>query len=319
MARISRVLAPNPGPYTLEGTNAWIVGARPSLVIDPGPDDADHMRELVREAEPVGAILLTHHHPDHAPGAARLSDETGAPVLAFRPLADERKLSDGGIVPAGGAVVQALHTPGHTPDHLVFFEPESGALFTGDAVLGRGTSVIDPPEGDMTAYMRSLSAMLALAPRVIYPGHGPAVWSAMEKLREYVDHRKYREREVLAALEDGPATAEELVPRIYSQYPKELHAAAARSALAHLLKLVRDGRAVRVGRVGRPGDERFAVASGSTCEQCGRPVRSGSKLCDRCGIDVLQEAPPPAGPGAESGSAAQGEPPSEPAGGKATA
>jgi glyoxylase-like metal-dependent hydrolase (beta-lactamase superfamily II) len=294
MPPILRVLAPNPGLFTLEGTNTWIVGARPSLVIDPGPDDPEHAREIHREAYPVGAILLTHHHPDHAQGAALLADQTGAPVLAFRPTAVERKLADGAIVPGGGVILHAVHAPGHTPDHLVFFERESGALFTGDAVLGRGTSVIDPPEGDMTAYMRSLSVMVALAPRVIYPGHGPAVWSAVQKLREYVDHRKDRERQVLAGLENGARTAEELVPRIYPEYPEELHPAAARSVLAHLLKLAREGR---VARVGRPADERFALASGAACERCGRPVVPGSKLCDRCGVAALQEAPPRTGGG----------------------
>jgi glyoxylase-like metal-dependent hydrolase (beta-lactamase superfamily II) len=290
VTRIVRVLAPNPGPFTLEGTNTWIVGARPSLVIDPGPEDPGHVREVRREAEPVGAILLTHHHPDHAPGAALLADQTGAPVVAFRPEAEESKLRDGAILPGGGATLRAVHTPGHTPDHVVFFEPGSGALFTGDAVLGRGTSVIDPPEGDMAAYLRSLSVMLSLAPRVIYPGHGPAVWSAGEKLREYVEHRKDRERQVLAGLKEGPHTAEELVPLIYQEHPKELHPAAARSVLAHLLKLAREGR---VARVGRRSDDRFALAAAATCERCGRPA-VGSRLCDRCGVALLQEAPPAA-------------------------
>jgi len=306
--RILRVLAPNPGPFTLQGTNTWIVGARPSLVIDPGPDDPEHVREVHRESEPVGAILLTHHHPDHAPGAALLADRSGAPVLAYRPMANERKLAGGAIVPGGDAILRAVHTPGHTPDHLVFFERESGALFTGDAVLGQGTSMIDPPEGDMAAYMRSLSIMLSLAPRVIFPGHGPAVWSAVEKLREYVDHRKDREKQVLAELEEGPRTAEELVPGIYSDYPQELYPAAARSVLAHLLKLAREGR---VTRIGRPVEERFALASGASCERCGRPVMPGSRLCDRCGVAALQEAPPATGRTREAGGGAHIRPSSE--------
>jgi glyoxylase-like metal-dependent hydrolase (beta-lactamase superfamily II) len=312
--RVLRVRAPNPGPFTLEGTNTWIVGVRPSLVIDPGPDDREHIREVRREADPVGTILLTHHHPDHAPGAAALARDTGAPVLAFRPEAEEHNLQRGTLLPAGDAVLEAIHAPGHSSDHMVFFERETGALFTGDAVLGRGTSVIDPPEGDMSAYMRSLSDMLALAPKVIYPGHGPSVWNAMAKLREYMDHRKERERQVLAALEEGPLSPEELVPGIYADYPEELHPAAARSVLAHLLKLVRDGRAARMGR-GR--NERFALASGSACERCGRPVAPGSKLCDRCGIAALQEGPPASGRAPDSGGPAQGDPP-ETSGGSGT-
>jgi glyoxylase-like metal-dependent hydrolase (beta-lactamase superfamily II) len=313
--RILRVLAPNPGPFTLEGTNTWIVGARPSVVIDPGPDDQGHVHEVQREAEPVGAILLTHHHPDHAPGAALLAARTGAPVLADRPGPNEHRLMAGTLVPAGGATLRAVHTPGHTPDHFVFLEPESGALFTGDAVLGRGTSMIDPPEGDMAAYLRSLSHMLALNPRVIYPGHGPAVWSAMDKLNEYVAHRKDRERQVLTALEGGPATAEALVPSIYSEYPKELYPAAARSVLAHLLKLAREGR---VERVGRPAEERFALASGASCERCGRPVARGSRLCDRCGVAALQEGPTRSSLTGELGEGPHGRPPPETAGDGAT-
>ena len=306
MPRVLRVRAPNPGPFTLEGTNTWIVGARPSLVIDPGPDDREHLREVRRAADPVGTILLTHHHPDHAPGAVALGKDTGSPVLAFKPEGDEHKLQRGTLLPAGGALLEAIHAPGHSSDHVVFFERGTGALFTGDAVLGRGTSVIDPPEGDMTAYMRSLAVMLTLAPKVIYPGHGPSVWNAMEKLHEYVGHRKERERQVLAALEEGPISPEELVPRLYADYPEELHPAAARSVLAHLLKLVRDGRASRIGR-GR--NERFALASGSACERCGRPVAPGSKLCDRCGIAALQEGPPAGGPAPDSGRPAHGDPP----------
>jgi glyoxylase-like metal-dependent hydrolase (beta-lactamase superfamily II) len=288
MPTVTRILAPNPGPFTLEGTNTWIVGSGPSLVIDPGPDEPTHQAAVARQASGVQAILLTHHHPDHAPGAPRLSDLTGAPILAFRPEPGEERLREGQILEAGAVRIRAIHTPGHTQDHVVFLEEGSGALFTGDAVLGRGTSVIDPPEGDMALYMKSLSRMLGLASRVIYPGHGPALWSPDEKLREYVAHRRLREEQVIEGLAKASSTPQELVESIYQDVPRELHPAAARSVLAHLLKLEREGLAVRVGP---RSDERFAASSPRACARCGRPAHAGSILCDRCQLSLLQETP----------------------------
>jgi glyoxylase-like metal-dependent hydrolase (beta-lactamase superfamily II) len=254
---VIRVLAPNPGLFTLEGTNTWVVGAGPSLVIDPGPTDQRHIDAVADEARPVAAILLTHHHVDHAAGAAALSRATGAPILAFRPEEGERPLAGGQRIEAGDVVLRPMRTPGHSRDHVVFHDPASGSLFTGDAVLGRGTSVVDPPDGDMADYLRSLDTMLSLAPRVLYPGHGPVVEAALDKLREYIEHRHMRERQVLQALKDAgaPRTPEELVPEIYGDYPQEIHSAAARSLLAHLIKLEGEGRVARKGRSG----ERFVV------------------------------------------------------------
>ena len=286
--RIIRVLAPNPGPYTLEGTNTWIVGLNHTFVIDPGPDESEHIDAVRREAGAIEAILLTHHHLDHAPGAARLAALSGAPVLALRPEEGEHQIWDGEVLEAGGTTLRVVHAPGHTQDHVVFHDPSSGALFTGDAVLGRGTSVVDPPDGDMGAYMRALSAMISLSPRVIYPGHGPVVWSAIPKLEEYVRHRKEREDQVLAALEHGAETPEDIVPRIYEEYPPELYPAAARSVLAHLLKLEREGR---VSRAASPREARFRLASAHACAQCGRPARQGAQLCPQCSLGLLQEKP----------------------------
>lgn len=286
--RIVRVLAPNPGPLTLDGTNTWVVGEHPSLVIDPGPEDAGHLREILREAHGVAAVLLTHRHPDHAPGAGALATATGAPVLGFRPEPGEGRLRDGQVIEGGGVRLTAVHTPGHTPDHVVFLEPSSRALFTGDAVLGRGTSVVDPPEGDLAAYLRSLRSMLALDARTIYPGHGPVVWSATAKLEEYLEHRAERERQVLEALAAGSRTPEELVGEIYADYPADLHAFAARSMLAHLLKLEAEGRAARAGARTK---NRFEAATPSACARCGRPALPRSKLCRRCSLEMLQEGP----------------------------
>lgn len=298
--RVLRVLAPNPGPYTLDGTNTWIVGERPAFVIDPGPDDPDHISAVRREAEPIGGILLTHHHPDHAPGAPALSASTGAPVLAARAMGDERPLSDRMRIPVDGDALLAIATPGHSSDHMAFYLEGKSALFTGDAVLGRGTSIIDPPEGDLALYLRSLTAMLSLRPAILYPGHGPAVWDGVGKLKDYLDHRRQRELQVLQGLGEGPSTPGELVMRIYVGYPEELLGPAARSILAHLLKLEGEHR---VKRVGRRGEERFELADPASCARCGRVAPSGATLCGTCSLAALQEAPttggidsrPPAG------------------------
>lgn len=286
--RIIRVLAPNPGVYTLEGTNTWVVGRDPALVIDPGPEERAHLAEVRRAAGAVGAILLTHDHPDHAPGGAALARETGAPLHAFRPPPGGARLRDGQEVRVGAVGVTAVHTPGHTPDHVAFLIRDEGILFTGDAVLGRGTSVIDPPEGDLAAYLRSLRRMLELRPRLLYPGHGPVVLDAPGKLREYLDHRAMREDQVLAALRSGRDTIPAMVEEIYGGYPPEVRSLAERSVLAHLLKLEAEGR---VARRGSGDGARYAEAEPRTCERCGRPVRGRTRLCRRCSLEVLQESP----------------------------
>jgi glyoxylase-like metal-dependent hydrolase (beta-lactamase superfamily II) len=288
--RVVRVLAPNPGPFTLDGTNTWIVGENPAIVIDPGPDDAGHLLSVLDAAGPIAAILVTHDHPDHEPGAARLSEIAGVPYRAHRPGPAGERLHDGEEIAAGQVTLRSVYTPGHSSDHVAFFLDSEGALFTGDAVLGRGTSVISPPEGDLSAYLRSLHDMQALGPRTIYPGHGPAVFDPRAKLQEYVDHRALREAQVIEALREGPRTPEEIVPGIYAgEVPEDLFPAAARSVLAHLLKLEHDGRAARV----RPANaNRFELVEAKVCERCGRtPAQPRARLCRRCSMEVLQEAP----------------------------
>jgi glyoxylase-like metal-dependent hydrolase (beta-lactamase superfamily II) len=293
MTRVVRVLAPNPGPFTLEGTNTWVVGAGPSVVIDPGPDDAGHILAVLEEAEPVAAVLVTHRHPDHAPGARRLSRASGAPVFAFRPEEDERRLAPDESVEAGEVRLRAIHTPGHTPDHLCFLLEGDRLLFTGDTVLGRGTSVIDPPEGDMAAYVRSLRVLRDLEPATIYPGHGPVVFTPKGKLEYYLRHRAEREEQILSVLTGRPRRAEDMVAEVYgTEVSEEMHPAAARSVLAHLLKLEREGRVVRTGL---HRDERFALVRPKECARCGRPTVPGSRYCRRCGLSALQESPAPEG------------------------
>ncbi|HEX6231363.1 MAG TPA: MBL fold metallo-hydrolase [Actinomycetota bacterium] len=287
MLPIVRVLAPNPGIRELEGTNTWVVGRAPAIVIDPGPDDEGHLREVERTAGRVGAIVLTHDHPDHAPGASPLSVASGAPVHAMRPPDGGEKIRDGQTISSGGASLVAVATPGHSPDSVSFHIPEEGALFTGDTVLGRGTSVLDPPEGELAAYLRSLRRMRELEPRTIYPGHGPTVLRAVEKLDEYLEHRAMREEQVLAGLADGPRSPDELVPGIYGDYPPEVHDLAARSVLAHLVKLEAEGR---VEKATKGGVARFRRSEPRACERCGRPVRGRGRLCGPCSLAVLQES-----------------------------
>ncbi len=292
MIRVVRVLAPNPGPFTLEGTNTWIVGENPAVVIDPGPDEAGHLLAVLDAAGPIGVILVTHDHPDHAPGAARLAVAATAPVRAARTPNGDDRLRNGERIEVGRTTIQAVATPGHTQDHVAFFLEGERALFTGDVVLGRGTSVIDPPEGDVAAYLRSLRTMLALDATTIYPGHGPAVFGAKAKLEEYLAHREERERQILEALGDGAHTPEEIVRAVYAKdTPPEMFPVAERSVLAHLLKLEREGRAARVGKA---SDNRFEVSEVKTCQRCGqRPALPRSRYCGQCSMAVLQEGPRP--------------------------
>jgi glyoxylase-like metal-dependent hydrolase (beta-lactamase superfamily II) len=284
MLPVRRVLAPNPGVYTLEGTNTWIVGSEPSIVIDPGPDIPEHLDDVACLAGQVGAVLVTHDHPDHAPGALPFAQRMGAPLYAFR-VAGAEKLHAGQRVRAGALDLTAIHTPGHTSDHVAFVELGSGALFTGDAVVGRGTSFIDPPDGDLVQYLRSLRRMLELGPRTIYPGHGPVVLRAREKILEYLAHREERETQVLAALAEGSRTIAEMVEVIYSDQPKDVHPLAARSVLAHLLKLADEGRAERTGKT---DDGPWTASTPRTCQRCGRPVRGKARYCNSCSLAMLQ-------------------------------
>jgi len=284
MVRIIRVLAPNPSVYTLEGTNTWVVGEGPTIVIDPGPDDPSHHAEVLRAAGIVAAVLVTHDHEDHGEGAIAFAARADAPVRAWR-VAGAESLRDGARTEVPGATLIAVHTPGHSSDHVAFFEPTERALFTGDAVLGRGTSFIDPPGGDLTAYLASLRTMLELHPRTIYPGHGPVVPDAPAKLHEYLAHRAEREEQVLAGLAEGDRHVGELVARIYEGYPPEVHALAARSVTAHLQKLQREGR---VEAQGRGATQTWIAVAPAACERCGRPVRGRGRYCPSCSLALLQ-------------------------------
>lgn len=211
-------------------------------VIDPGPDDDSHLAAINKRlaGATVGVVLVTHSHPDHLPLAERLAGPHHASVRRFP------ELGDGDVVRVGTLNVTALHTPGHSADHISFWLDGDRAAFTGDLILGRGSSMVMYPEGDVAAYLRSLDRLAALKPRMLFPGHWDPVTDAPGKIDEYRTHRLQREAQVLAEVKRGGGTADELTRRVYgSDLDEKLMVAAAMTLRAHLRKLVDDG-AVRV-------------------------------------------------------------------------
>ena len=253
---ITRLTAPNPSPYTSTGTQSYIVGTRDVAVIDPGPASEPHLAAL-RAAigdRPLRAIVCTHTHRDHSPGAAPLKAATGAPIIGCAPLSlddtgpgaeasfdhdyvPDRVLADGEEIAGEDWTLRAIATPGHTSNHLAFAMPETGALFSGDHVMGWSTSIVSPPDGSMGAYMASLEKLLGRDDRIYYPGHGPAVENPQRLVRGMLGHRKQREGQILRLLRGGDAPIETLVDAMYVGIDARLKSAAARSVLAHLIDL----------------------------------------------------------------------------------
>jgi glyoxylase-like metal-dependent hydrolase (beta-lactamase superfamily II) len=255
MPEVTRVVAPNPGPYTGPGTNTWILGAGPVVaVIDPGPDDDRHLAAIGRKlaGATVGVVLVTHSHPDHLPLADKLAAAHGATVRRYP------ELGDGDVVRVGTLNVTALYTPGHSADHLAFWLAEDRVVFTGDLVLGKGSSMVTYPEGNVAAYLRSLDRLIALEPRMLFPGHWDPVKDAVAKLNEYRTHRLEREAQVLDEVRRGPGTAGELTRRVYGpEVGEDLLVAAEMTMRAHLEKLIDDGK-VRISK--RAGSEVFEAS-----------------------------------------------------------
>ncbi len=248
-AEIVRVVAPNPGPMTLEGTNTYLYGSDPCVVIDPGPDDAGHREAVLAAAEErggIGLVLLTHGHGDHAEGAQPLAADAGSGTGRL-PGAGEGREPVGPppvILPSDGeehGELRAVATPGHTADHVCFFTAD-GVCFSGDLVLGEGSTFVPPDGGSLAAYMESLRLVQAEPIELICPGHGPWVTDPAAKLAEYVEHREMRERRLLAALERGEHSKEALLAEAWSDVPEQLRPAAALVMEAHLQKLEAEGR-----------------------------------------------------------------------------
>jgi len=258
---VRRLLAPNPSPFTYTGTQTYIVGAGAVAVIDPGPDLAEHVDAILAatRGERIAAILCTHTHRDHSPASRPLAAATGAPITGCAPLAldddgpradaafdfdyrPDRILADGETLAEDGWTLRAVATPGHTSNHLCFALGESGALFTGDHVMGWSTTVVSPPDGDMTLYMESLELLLGRDDRVYFPAHGPAVDDPHAHVRALIDHRHLRERQILQSLAEGEGRIPAMVESMYADIDPRLFPAAGRSVLAHLIDLERRRR-----------------------------------------------------------------------------
>lgn len=261
--RVRRVLADNPSHFTYTGTQTYIVGSGDVAVIDPGPNEPDHIAGILRatEGERIVAIVCTHTHRDHSPAAKPLAEATGAEIVGCAPLviaddgpradasfdtsyAPTRVLVDGDRLTGPDWTLEAVATPGHTSNHLCFALVEEDALFTGDHVMGWSTTVVSPPDGDMAAYMASLTKLQDRSDVIYYPAHGESVTNPQQFVRGLGGHRKQRERQILKLVGEGVGVITDMVPRMYKGVDERLYPAAGRSVLAHLIDLRDRGQVI---------------------------------------------------------------------------
>ena len=268
---IRRIVAANPGPFTFKGTCTYIVGRGDVAVLDPGPADPVHLERILASVsgEQVSAIVVTHTHRDHSPGARALQQATGAPIVGCgphrrsRPLAEgesdsmegsgdmsfrpDREMGDGDTVSGAGWTLEAVATPGHTANHLSFRFPEENALFSGDHVMGWSTTIVAPPDGSMADFMASLERLRGRPEEVYWPGHGDAIREPQRMVRALVHHRRQREASILSRVGAGDRTAAAIVDAIYQGLNPALIGAARLSVFAHLEDLVGQGRVATDG------------------------------------------------------------------------
>ncbi|MEI6440939.1 MAG: MBL fold metallo-hydrolase [Alphaproteobacteria bacterium] len=276
---IRRVVANNPGPFTYLGTGTYIIGRGEVAVVDPGPDLTEHLDAILAATagEIITHILITHHHADHSPLAGPLQEKTGATIYGcavevpkardsviteagadygFKP---DVSLCGGGQVLSGpGWTVEAIATPGHTSNHICYALKEENALLSGDHIMGWSTTVVSPPDGDMTDYMNSLDLIKAREFTTLWPTHGPPVTEVTPFIEAYIAHRKDREAQVLAALRSGQTRIKTMVPVLYAAVDSRLHPAAARSVLGHMIDLVNRGLVIADGPPDLDADYRLA-------------------------------------------------------------
>ena len=259
---IRRVVARNPSMFTLHGTGTYIIGRGKVAIIDPGPDLSEHVTALLQavQNETVTDILITHTHIDHSPATRAVKAATGAKTWGFGPhgtssdgtqveegadreFTPDNRIGDGDIVSGDGWTLEAIHTPGHTSNHLCLALKEENIMFSGDHVMGWSTSVISPPDGDMGDYLQSLRKLITRGELRYWPTHGPAIENPRPFVKAFINHREERESQIQACLADGLIKIPDMVERLYANVDSRLHRAAGRSVLAHLIHMVHTGRA----------------------------------------------------------------------------